>query len=136
MRTLTALLVAFLLLGSSNAFAEERGSAGFCLAVDDQTKTYYFSDTFKTDPSTTQEQYITGFQQALHAQGKQLPVECKFTDLADRIPVYLNGLKQQCSDCAVYSVQRVAWTPGKQDAANQKGAAGGTYKARDNVLAG
>lgn len=113
------LIVAGLLgaLGASSAEAEEaRGGSAFCLAIDDSTNTYYYSDTFPSDPRVSTAEYEKGYGDALRAKGRNLPLNCKFTDLPQNIPVYLDQLRQQCSDCAVYSVRKFAWSPNSGDA--------------------
>lgn len=117
MRVWMWLVVATAALWGGVAQAQEaRGGSGFCLASDDRTNTYYHSDVFPSDPRVATETYRDQYAKALAAKGLDLPVSCQFTDLPDRIPVYLSGLRQQCPDCAVYDVRKFAWSPNAADA--------------------
>jgi hypothetical protein len=46
----------------------------------------------------------------------RLPVNCHFTNLPENIPTFLAGLRQQCSDCAIFDRRKIAWSPNSGDA--------------------
>lgn len=135
MKFFTAILAGFFLFPLPDAYAQRAGSF-FCLANDDSARVMYHTDTFKADPSITAQQYQDGFSNALKAQGKSLAVDCKFTDNTSAIPGYLNGLKQQCSDCAIYTLQRLAWNPQATATATEEAADGAPYPTKKNMLQG
>lgn len=111
MKYAIALLMSILWL--TPAAAQDRGSSFVCLAVDDQAQAYYHSRTFEADPAIPSETYESSFLDHVRSQfGSGLAGGCQFTDLPQNVPVYLDGLRQQCPDCAIYSLQQVGWAPG------------------------
>jgi len=133
MSSFSAVLVIFLLLFANDAFAQ-RDDTGFCLAKDQTTQRYYYSDAFAQNSSKSTEQYQTEFSEALKSHGIALESHCQFTKNAAAIPVYLDGLKQQCSDCSVWTIHRVQWKPGEQTAKSDVAADAAPFKTKGNRL--
>lgn len=116
MRWVLSILLAMAAMSGMAHAQEPRGSSGFCLALDDQTKTYYYSDVFPADPGVPTAKYEDGYKKALAAKGITLPLNCLFTDQPERVATYIDGLRQQCSDCAVYDRRKFPWRPNSGDA--------------------
>lgn len=112
-RILAALAVAVLGLWFAAAPAhaqEERGSSFFCIIDDQSSNTYIHTGTFTADPAISTESYESSWRDYLKANGYPYANGgCTFTDMADKIPAYLDGLHQQCDDCSVWSLREVAW---------------------------
>jgi hypothetical protein len=98
---------------------EERGSSFFCIAEDTGSNTYIHSQTFKADPGTPTDAYESSWRDYLKTNGLPENGGCTFTNLPENVPTYLDGLKQQCDDCSVWSLREVSWSyePGKPAAA-------------------
>src|SRR3546814_3811505 len=96
MKYAIALLMSILWLAPAAA-QEERGSSLVCVAVDDQAQVYYHSRTFEADPAIPGETYNSSFLNHVRSQfGATLTGGCQFTSLPQNVPIYLDGLKQQC----------------------------------------
>ena len=112
MRKLLAFLAFALAFVSLPAAAQDdRGSGFFCIASDDAARVYLHTATFETDPNVSSEDYMASFNSYLAAQGAGVSGICTFTHVPQNIPLYLDGLRQQCDDCAIYGLQQVGWTP-------------------------
>ncbi|WP_431869436.1 hypothetical protein [Allosphingosinicella sp.] len=131
MKYAIALLMSILWLAPAAA-QEERGSSLVCVAVDDQAQVYYHSRTFEADPAIPGETYNSSFLNHVRSQfGATLTGGCQFTSLPQNVPIYLDGLKQQCPDCAIYSLRQVGWAPGTPASPNSAKFSDGTYVLED-----
>ena len=89
------------------ASAQERGSSFFCIAEDRSSNTYNHSATFVADAAVSSEDYEGAWREYLGANGLPVTGGCTFTSLPQNVPLYLDGLKQQCDDCSVWSLRQV-----------------------------
>lgn len=110
------LLAAFAAMAFASMFAaaparaqDERGSSFFCIAEDRGSNTYIHSGTFSADPAVSKQDYESSWQKYLGDNGLPVNGGCTFTNAPENVPTYLNGLKQQCDDCSVWSLREVAW---------------------------
>ena len=135
MRKLLAFLAFALAFVSLPAAAQDdRGSGFFCIASDDAARVYLHTATFETDPNVSSEDYMASFNSYLAAQGAGVSGICTFTHVPQNIPLYLDGLRQQCDDCAIYGLRQVGWTPAALAAAPAESGAG--FPVRASALDG
>ena len=111
------LLAAFAAVTFAGIFAaapasaqDPRASSFFCIAEDRGSNTYIHSATFKADAAISTEDYEQSWHEYLGANGLPVGGGCTFTDVPENVPVYLDGLKQQCEDCSVWTLREVAWS--------------------------
>lgn len=89
---------------------EQRGSSFFCMTADSGGgNIYYHSPTYEADVGISTEAYEQSFKDYMRGRGLPTKGGCTFTNLPENVPIYLDGLKQQCDDCSVWSLQRVDW---------------------------
>lgn len=104
---LAALLGIFAIAAAPAAAQSPRGSSLFCIVSDDGSNTYIHSATFKADPQVSTEAYESAWRAYLTEKGLPTNGGCTFTDLPQNVPVYLDGLKQQCDDCSIWTLRPV-----------------------------